>query len=129
MFIKFQREARYQPRGVTSQRLAATKRKFKKEQERLPLFALEIEEQQPEIESYILSKDEQIIKHEIERRKLIADRWRLARKIVRCMPIDVRNQVIERWHGNRYMPKTSFYFIDMLYTHFREYYEVIEKAA
>jgi len=129
MFIKFHREARYQPRGVTSQRLSAAKRKFRKEQERLPLFASEIKEQQLEPENYVISKDAQIAKSEAERRKRIADTWRLTRKIVRRMPEDVKKQCIERWHQNRFMPKTASYFIDMLYTHFREYYDDVKKAA
>lgn len=129
MFIKFHREARYQPRGVTNQRLAATKRKFKKEQERLPLFAGEIAEQQLDAESYVMSKDAQIAKSEAERRQRIANTWRISRKIMKRMPDDVKKQCIERWHQNRFMPKTASYFIDMLYTHFREYYDDVKKAA
>ena len=130
VFIKFHREARYEPRGLTNQRLAAAKRKFKKEQERLPLFANEIAEQQTTAESYVLSKEEQIIKHEQDRRNNIANNWRRGRKVFYSMPVDIRRECIRKWNENRFKPKTALYFLMMLHTHFKEYcIEDIKKAA
>lgn len=129
MFIKFERVSRYYPRGLTNQRLAAAKRKLKKEQDALPLFAEEIAEQQSTAEVLILTKDRQIMLSEIERRKYIADNWRRARKILKSMPKDVRLKAIEKWHSNRFMPKTAIYMMYMLHTHFYDYYIEYEKAA
>ena len=129
MFIKFERVTRFYPRGVTNQRLAAAKRKLQKEQNALPLFAEEIAEQQTTAEVMILSKDRQMMMLEIERRKYIANNWRRARQILRSMPIDVRTKAVEKWHSNRFMPKTAIYMIYMLHTHFYDYYAEYEKAA
>ena len=122
MFIKFQRATKYYPKGLTNQRLAAARRKLQREQDALPLFADEIAEQQSTAELMILSKDKQMLFLEVERRKFIADNWRLARRILKSMPNDVRLEAIEKWHSNSFMPKTAIYMMCMLHTHFYDYY-------
>lgn len=130
MFVKFQREARYEPRGVTKRRLAAAKSKFKKELEALPLFAAQIAEEQPHAEDYVLSNDSSMIAWDRKNRKKIANNWRRARAMLKTMPDDVKNKLIMRWNNSRWLPKKSHYFLDMIHTHFKEYYiEDIKKAA
>lgn len=130
MFIKFDRKLRYMPRGATGRRIASAKSKFKREQEALPLFASQIAEEQQTPESYILSKDEAMLRFEKIERKRVADNWRRARKMLKNMPNDVRDAAVKKWNSYRWLPKTASYFCDMIFTHFREYYiEGYKKAA
>ncbi len=110
-------------REITPRRISSVKRKFKREQERLPLFAEIIAEEQPSPEQHLIEFEQRYSLAEQERRNSTAKSWRRARKIIKAMPDAVKADFYARHHKSS-APKTAWYVLAMLHTFYRPYYDL-----
>jgi len=116
MKIKFKRYWRPDEvrRGVTPRRLAAARRVLQKEQEKLPLFAEAIAEQQPTPEARVLFFDDRAVSTTQSARKRRAQGWKRARTLLRSMCDKERASLL--WHWNRSaFPKDPSYLLDLIH--------------
>ena len=120
--IKFAREFKPPLRQVNKRRIAAAKSRLKKEQNKLPLFSELIAEEQPTPEQHIEKIDIGLLEHERLSRQRVARKWWHCRRILKNMPDDIKEKAIRKWNDSRWLPKKAHYFLDMIHTHFKDYY-------
>ena len=93
--MRFQRShIRYEPREMTTRRLASAKRKLERQAEALPLFAEQIRASQPTPEQ-VARKDDASWKRFVElNRRHDAERWLEGRRLLRSLPAEHRAELI-----------------------------------
>jgi ribosome modulation factor len=116
MKIKHKKELRLAEvvRGVTPRRLAAARRALQNQQDKFPLLAVLIAEAQPTPEQRILNSDQKFICTFLEDRKRTAKGWREARKQLRALIEQDRNQLLTHWNRSHY-PKTPVYLKTLIH--------------
>lgn len=111
-------------RPVTGRRIAAAKRFLQKERDKAPLFAAEIEAEQPTPEERIQKHDAGFVAFWQEFRNHDARVWRKARALLRTLPADAQAEIHARWQASS-IPGNAAYFSDFLRTRLVEWAKLI----
>jgi hypothetical protein len=112
--MRFTRRERFGEFQWTSRKEAAARRSLKREQERLPLFAAQIAEEQPSIEEIRRRRTIAWTDSEQTWRQLKARHWRQARSRLRLEPVARQKIMLEYWNTHRWYPGDPLYLIAML---------------
>lgn len=107
MAMQFQRKLRYGPRVITPRMVSAYARSCQRKQEALPLLAEIISETQLDPETEMARRQVLDARIEAATRKQHADNWRAVRRRLFDLPDHARRAVLDRYHGNRWYPRTS----------------------
>lgn len=119
MIIKFQKcHFKKDPRPITRQRLSAAKSAINRQKEKYSLFAHEITETP---EQRVEKQQKDTMRWKALMRKGWADDWRLARKVLRALDEEKRNEILTCWNNGLY-PKSPEYLLDMLSRKAKEIY-------
>ncbi len=113
MQIRFAREAKPVPHGVTARRVAAARRALDREQRKYGLFAEEVKASQPTPEERVRSFERRAADLFRDLRKHSADCWRWGRRMLRSFPEEHRAAFIDRWNAHG-CPATGVYFATVL---------------
>jgi hypothetical protein len=116
MKIKYRKELRLAEvvRGITPRRLGAARRALKREQDKFPLLAVLIAETQPTPEQRIKKSEELFIITFLKDRQRTAEKWREARKKLRELKKQDRDQLLTHWNRSHY-PKTYVYLLTLIH--------------
>ena len=113
--MKFQRShIRYEPREVSTRRLAAAKRKLARQADALPLFAEQIRASQPTPEEQVRKADaawKRVVEMD---RRADAERWLKGRRLLRALPAERRAELLAEWNAKK-CPAAPHYFLDFLW--------------
>lgn len=107
----------YRPatRPWTPRRVAAARRAVEKERNRLPLFAGEYT---GTVEERMRAVDRHDIEFTAYWRASYAEWWREARRVLRRLPVDLRDRILDEWNRGPY-PATPVYLLDLVRTRLR----------
>jgi hypothetical protein len=110
-------------RIITKRKYNAAVRAINKEKEKIPLFAHEVtitpEERLEAINKSWLDFANNMRLHR-------AQGWRLARRILRYMPVEERTALLEVWNNASY-PAEPCYLLDFLRQQARFYYDAVDR--
>jgi len=111
--MKFQRHIKARDdREITPRRLACAERRLQKQREEVALF--------PELgpQESAQERCERISRENTAHWQRIRDHeaasWRKGRKAFRALPPEMKAQVEQRYWGNKFMPKTAVYLLEVL---------------
>ena len=93
----------------TPRKEAAAARRLRKERESAPLFAEQIAELQPSLESIRATRLAAVAKTEVNQRARLAAGWRKIRSEVQVIPAADRKAVLAYWNQHKHFPGTPFY--------------------
>lgn len=111
--MRFRREIRVVSRPVSAARLKAAERALRKQRERLPLFAAEIEAEQPTPKERIRKMDAGFELFWADRRRWHAGVWRRWRAVLNRLPMELGTTVRNRWNLSP-IPGEAVYFADFV---------------
>jgi hypothetical protein len=100
----------------TARKRAALRRRQRKEQEALPLFAEQIAEEQPTEDQVMKERAEQWEAQEVRDRGGRAKKWREARRLIDALPDDERSAVRRAWDCAPY-PADPSYLLSVLHSY------------
>lgn len=113
--MRFQRShIRYEPRELTTRRLASARRKLERQAEALPLFAEQIRAEQPTPEEVVQKADASWKRFVQMDRRHDAERWLTGRRLLRELPAERRAELIAEWNAKK-CPAAPHYFMDFLW--------------
>lgn len=84
-------------REINGRRIAASRRALNRQAEKLPLFAAEIRESQPDPVDRIRLIDAGVNEMWQGMRDLKAEQWRKGRKVLFAMHVDARRDLLDKW--------------------------------
>ena len=109
---------RLEPRGVTPRRLAAAERALAREREKLALFARQLLTEQETADQRIERIDQAVIAYDQGHRDLAARHWRRGRRMLRSLPPETQETLIDEWNESS-VPPDAAYFADFVRTRLR----------
>lgn len=119
MTMRFDRYPRLTPRPITKSRLARAERALQSERNKTPLFAAEIAAEQPTPEQRIITIEKSTAEYHQKLRDMHAKNWRLSRRLLAALPVELRQELWEQWQRPCY-PGSSEYLLDMIHCRLRE---------
>ncbi|MEC4718262.1 hypothetical protein RY831_03820 [Noviherbaspirillum sp. CPCC 100848] len=99
----------------TPRKRAALLRKQRNEREAFPLFADQIAEQQPDVDTVMDDRARKYAEHMANNRAYRAMKWRQGRARMRSYPEVVRAKLMDYWNTHRWLPAEPSYFLDMMH--------------